>query len=1810
MTAFTFTTDQNWDEVAAPAMTGSDTITLQDSAKLTIRTDTRWHPYAPGGMVGSLRTLTATDGEFYFDGTSVRWLEINGGAGTPAFGDTISQGAVSGTYLGFWASKTAAPTLALGAVGFIKLLSVSGGTFAVGALTFSGAGAANATSADVPGWIEVVVNDAVAFAIPRLGRHKSRGDWFRLEDTTGVVGQQLQVPTNGGGQDAGGYDIPTDCGVWVEDSPGAGTYEFWPALADFLQTATYTWANGVVVVTLAAHAYQAGDFVYLTFTSGAAGPNGWYEIAAVPTTGTFVVVLAGAGAGGNVHLRSPAKNGWGPRNLGAPRGETDRRQNFVRDCGNGKLQFSENFDYACTYTTRAQKTGTYTVQTQASTYTWVGDVVTVTYLTGHLLETGHEIYADFTSGDATVFDGLYTITVIDPFTYTFALPGSGAGGNVTARVGCYFAITAHVMGVNDVIYCTFTGGSAVTGSYRIYSVAGATNFSIAHAPVAGVTGGTVSIEERTIVKMPVVNPFSHGNRVQLDFGGGVVENHTIIYPTAPVAQASTYTWVADVVTVTFTNHYRLVGDWVYLYFTSGGATAHGVYQIVTVPGTTTYTVALAGAGAAGNVTAMHASFDVNRHSSGAGASGALTVRMTVGNTPVAGCKTRVPNIFLRSCATATRDKNTVNVALATRPDYGAQIQGEIDLENCTSTWYFSILNAFSVRLKNFAYLDTIVFNNVVSSTTMENAGNGTNKATVTAAEYAIYFYAALGTSTLINSKFQRGGPFVAAGHGLYAYVSGNITATGCTFGTLPSNRSSNYPLYFYSCENVTLNNTTMINGTVVFGYHNKNYRINNFNHVEKYMGYGNSITNSYTFSIGSGTNDVIIDGVTYGWGTIINQYPYYGVAVVTNAIGVTVRNVGTKASPIPTATFRPNYYMIPYIMNQVTGSSSNIRVQRAYIQNTRAACAFLTLASDYNIDYQNCEAGMYNLSAQAIVTPLMVSCNGNYLGIRHGVNTVAGQAATYGTHFMDLFIGDTSGRFYLALNEPTSDTAYQVTVVSGTAKWTGAGQLGLRAVGDQVIIEDRVFRLAHTGFKNTSPTLTGTNTGNLTYEYQIDTGSGYGGVWKTLNGANLSAEVVNPAIGFKMKMRLTCTGASLTNALTYVRVDTTSSLVAQSTNLYPLDYYTITLNGLQAGSKVAFRATGTETLLDDIQSEVGGSVSYTFPDNLVGSGIDITMLAPGYSFQKIANYVLTAANVDIPISQIVDYGYDPAATADVTFDGPTKIITVDAGITAIDVVGVYNEWITWALTGQNLQYMSAFGEVGGNDIDVVAGTSIPVYVYLINGWRVRPDEADHTLYVTTGVLLVDGGGDPFVDTLGAFTVRINYQQPVQAITVGGATPAELWAHATRTLTDGTLIAAAVRAELAVELARINANIDSRMASFTYTAPDNATIAAIDAKTTNLPSDPASTSDITALNNFDPTTQTVDIGAVKGTVVASINDFKADVSLLATELNATANVGTITGAISALNNFDPSTQKVDIGAVNGAVVTSVDDFKADVSLLATELNATANVGTITGAISALNDFDPSTQTVDIGAVTGTPVTSVDDFKADVSLLATELNATANKEDIIDAVEDVDIDLLGANADAYLDRPGTAGYYLARSANERGVVTAVDDLEIHVSGLPAIDHLYDNRVIQLVNIADPTLMETHVVVRYEDDGGVVLDAPLVHTVVAGEWYAIMLPVIDIYTEFTIDESYCIVFGVIKDVHGHTVPNTELLFKPLSVTQIIGNAVLSTRPKSVYTDSAGAFYLRLLRNAQVLAICQAISMRKTITVPNSPAVNIEDT
>lgn len=175
-----------------------------------------------------------------------------------------------------------------------------------------------------------------------------------------------------------------------------------------------------------------------------------------------------------------------------------------------------------------------------------------------------------------------------------------------------------------------------------------------------------------------------------------------------------------------------------------------------------------------------------------------------------------------------------------------------------------------------------------------------------------------------------------------------------------------------------------------------------------------------------------------------------------------------------------------------------------------------------------------------------------------------------------------------------------------------------------------------------------------------------------------------------------------------------------------------------------------------------------------------------------------------------------------TFDGNNKLIICGAGTTGITLPDLWSRYKDWLLTG-NAGFALAFETVGGDPID--ATTLVPLYLFLKNGWKIRPQEATHSLKVTDGILVVDGGGDPFASTIGTFAVRILFSQPVQAF--GYSTTGNVNAGATP-----DQIASAVRAELAIELAKIDASVSSRMAAGEGSGGASATEVA-DAVRTNL-----------------------------------------------------------------------------------------------------------------------------------------------------------------------------------------------------------------------------------------------------------------------------------------------------------------------------------------------------------------------------------------
>jgi hypothetical protein len=106
-----------------------------------------------------------------------------------------------------------------------------------------------------------------------------------------------------------------------------------------------------------------------------------------------------------------------------------------------------------------------------------------------------------------------------------------------------------------------------------------------------------------------------------------------------------------------------------------------------------------------------------------------------------------------------------------------------------------------------------------------------------------------------------------------------------------------------------------------------------------------------------------------------------------------------------------------------------------------------------------------------------------------------------------------------------------------------------------------------------------------------------------------------------------------------------------------------------------------------------------------------------------------------------------------TMDWDERIFILKAGVTEIDVqIDLYSDWKEETLIGDNGKYAPAMRTVGGDAITETQ--SLGDTYFLINGYRIRPQEASHELTIT-GNIFTDPAGDPIVlPTLGTFTVLV------------------------------------------------------------------------------------------------------------------------------------------------------------------------------------------------------------------------------------------------------------------------------------------------------------------------------------------------------------------------------------------------------------------------------------------------------------------------
>ena len=114
-----------------------------------------------------------------------------------------------------------------------------------------------------------------------------------------------------------------------------------------------------------------------------------------------------------------------------------------------------------------------------------------------------------------------------------------------------------------------------------------------------------------------------------------------------------------------------------------------------------------------------------------------------------------------------------------------------------------------------------------------------------------------------------------------------------------------------------------------------------------------------------------------------------------------------------------------------------------------------------------------------------------------------------------------------------------------------------------------------------------------------------------------------------------------------------------------------------------------------------------------------------------------------------------------TFNGDTLTITLDSGVTSVNVQDVYEAWKDWMLaSARNRKYPQAFRSDGGAPLNDIINQGSYYFLNNSAGWRMKPPEEDITIYLTGNLAVEDTALPAFEATDGAFTAAILGLQPV------------------------------------------------------------------------------------------------------------------------------------------------------------------------------------------------------------------------------------------------------------------------------------------------------------------------------------------------------------------------------------------------------------------------------------------------------------------
>lgn len=519
-----------------------------------------------------------------------------------------------------------------------------------------------------------------------------------------------------------------------------------------------------------------------------------------------------------------------------------------------------------------------------------------------------------------------------------------------------------------------------------------------------------------------------------------------------------------------------------------------------------------------------------------------------GWTPIAGLRVVIGNVFLKGCATTTRNAAKIpHATIATRYDFTTTGGGVVNMSKVDSNWYPSFSQAFAVDLQHVGIVDALLFSELASPITWNNVFVG-NKPTTALVVSPLTHSLSFSGGTMDNCVFAKVSTAAANDTNVVGTDVEGFTLTNCTFRYNTNKAFTTVRACLMTrATNYWLINPLIIQGSVEFAQSINSGAIDT-RFVDTPSLTTASATNGVTvWTVSTLSVNIKFEGLTL---PIAQNWPYTALLSVAAAgcKNIKLRNIGTPAAPLSLGTGGSTTGLI-YTLGGAA-AADGVYVQRVYVSTTRTG---IMSGDNSNKNIQEINVFADYADAADVMTPLNM--------VRRGcraTGSLTAQVSCYGTHWRDLFKSATLGSIAILMNEPSAATVDQVSL-SGTAAFTSAGGLYMPNINDMAVFVMPEYIIGHTGFTATALVMAGGTVGNYSFEYAIDLNDGNG--WSTMTGASYTAAAlatalngitgINAALGFKLAIRVTTTTAN-TTAITSLLIETTSNTTVQAYQ-YPLD---------------------------------------------------------------------------------------------------------------------------------------------------------------------------------------------------------------------------------------------------------------------------------------------------------------------------------------------------------------------------------------------------------------------------------------------------------------------------------------------------------------------------------------------------------------------------------------------------------------------------------------------------------------------------------